>query len=116
MQGGKDVGKDRKDAGRAGMDGLVREAMLACGRVQGVGFRWYARGLAGRLGLTGFAMNMPDGSVAMEVQGPAEQVDAFAWHLANPPLGWPIRVAELARRKAAPVSGEQDFRIRRWEG
>ena len=107
------------DAGRSGRQdpgrkSLLREAMLADGRVQGVGFRWYARGLAGKLGLTGFVMNLPDGSVAMEVQGLPEQLEAFAYHLAHPPLDWPIRVARLSRRRTDPVPGERDFRIARW--
>ena len=46
---------DKAAGGREqGESARVREAMLADGRVQGVGFRWYARGLAGKLGLQGF--------------------------------------------------------------
>ena len=59
-------------------------------------------------------MNLPDGSVALEVQGLPEQLEAFAYHLAHPPLGWPIRVARLARRRTEPVPGERDFGIARW--
>ena len=107
------------DAGRSGRQdpgrkSLLREAMLADGRVQGVGFRWYVRGLARKLGLTGHVMNLPDGSVAMEVQGLPEQLEAFAYHLAHPPLDWPIRVARLSRRRTDPVPGERDFRIAHW--
>ena len=109
MDGGRSGGQD---AGRK--MNLVREAMLANGRVQGVGFRWYARGLARKLGLTGHVMNLPDGSVALEVQGLPEQLEAFAYHLAHPPLGWPIRVARLSRRRTEPVPGERDFGIARW--
>ena len=107
------------DAGRSGRQdpgrkSLLREAMLADGRVQGVGFRWYVRGLARKLGLTGHVMNLPDGSVAMEVQGLPEQLEAFAYHLAHPPLDWPIRVARLSRRQICPLPGERVFRIARW--
>ena len=109
MDGGRSGGQD---AGKK--VNLVREAMLADGRVQGVGFRWYARGLARKLGLTGHVMNLPDGSVALEVQGLPEQLEAFAYHLAHPPLGWPIRVARLSRRRTEPVPGERDFGIARW--
>ena len=109
MDGGRSGGQD---AGKK--VNLVREAMLADGRVQGVGFRWYARGLARKLGLTGHVMNLPDGSVALEAQGQPEQLEAFAYHLAHPPLGWPIRVARLSRRRTEPVPGERDFGIARW--
>ena len=39
------------------------------GKVQFVGFRYTARLLAGKLNLTGWVRNMPDGSVLLEAQG-----------------------------------------------
>ncbi|PSO04628.1 hypothetical protein B9Q12_02050, partial [Candidatus Marsarchaeota G2 archaeon ECH_B_SAG-G06] len=39
------------------------------GVVQGVGFRAYARSLANSLSLSGYAKNLPDGSVEIFVQG-----------------------------------------------
>ncbi|MDO4897891.1 MAG: acylphosphatase [Rothia sp. (in: high G+C Gram-positive bacteria)] len=39
------------------------------GRVQGVGFRWWAAGEAKSLGLVGYAKNMDDGSVEILAQG-----------------------------------------------
>lgn len=44
------------------------------GRVQGVGFRWTNRGTAEELGLTGWVRNLDDGSVEMEIQGPASAI------------------------------------------
>lgn len=44
------------------------------GRVQGVGFRWWAMGEARYLGLSGYAENLPDGSVEIRAQGEAEAV------------------------------------------
>ena len=49
--------------------GTVRRRYSIEGQVQGVGFRWTNQGLARELGLTGWARNLEDGSVAMEVQG-----------------------------------------------
>lgn len=40
-----------------------------CGEVQGVFFRSGARRKAVELGITGFARNMPDGTVEVEAQG-----------------------------------------------
>ena len=45
------------------------------GRVQGVFFRASTRHVAESLGLTGYAINLPDGNVEVLACGPAEQVD-----------------------------------------
>lgn len=42
------------------------------GRVQGVGFRWWTSYRAADLGLTGSAVNLPDGRVAIDVEGSRE--------------------------------------------
>lgn len=47
----------------------VRKHIVFHGQVQGVGFRYTAKYLAGSLGLTGWVRNEMDGTVAMEVQG-----------------------------------------------
>lgn len=39
------------------------------GRVQGVGFRWWVRSQALRLGLSGTAANLPDGRVEVVAEG-----------------------------------------------
>ncbi|UCF40831.1 MAG: acylphosphatase [Gemmatimonadota bacterium] len=45
---------------------------LVSGRVQGVGFRWYTLRHAERLGLGGWARNLPDGRVEVVAAGTAE--------------------------------------------
>ena len=47
----------------------VRLTAWVHGRVQGVGFRWWARSRALELGLTGYASNRPDGRVQVVAQG-----------------------------------------------
>lgn len=47
------------------------------GIVQGVWYRKTAVEQATALGLTGFAMNMPDGSVHLEAEGAREALDRF---------------------------------------
>lgn len=45
------------------------------GRVQGVGFRYFACSAAQKLGLTGWVANNWDGSVTMEAQGVPAALD-----------------------------------------
>ena len=56
------------------------------GRVQGVFFRASAREQAVRLGLTGYARNLPDGRVEVLVCGEPRAVDKLReWLRAGPP-------------------------------
>ena len=47
------------------------------GRVQGVGFRYYAQKKALELQLNGFVKNMPSGSVIIEAEGDEEALEQF---------------------------------------
>jgi len=47
------------------------------GMVQGVGFRWFVARHARSLGLTGYARNLPNGSVEVMVDGPEEAIPAL---------------------------------------
>lgn len=42
------------------------------GLVQGVGFRWYVKRRADRLGLKGWVKNLPTGQVEVVAEGPEE--------------------------------------------
>ena len=44
------------------------------GHVQGVGYRWFVRGLATDAGLTGSARNLADGRVEVVLEGPDDVV------------------------------------------
>ena len=54
----------------------IRRHYHFIGTVQGVGFRFQAMMAADQLGLTGFVRNESDGSVTMEIQGEACEIDA----------------------------------------
>jgi len=66
---------------------LARKRLSICGVVQGVGFRPFVWRRASSLGLTGWVENDSHG-VTVEVQGPAERVQAFldGFAAAAPPL------------------------------
>ena len=51
---------------------------LVRGRVQGVGFRYYAQKSALSLGLTGYTRNLDDGRVEVYAAGPRAKLDDLA--------------------------------------
>ncbi|HVF60518.1 MAG TPA: carbamoyltransferase HypF [Thermoanaerobaculia bacterium] len=87
---------------------MERRSIAVRGIVQGVGFRPFVYGLAGRLGLGGSVRNRP-GEVVIEVEGPATALDSFLHALAEsaPPLA---QIDELSWRPA-PLRGEPHFSI-----
>lgn len=56
---------------------MERRQIRFRGRVQGVGFRATARAVAVGFPVSGWIQNEADGTVLMEVQGPAAAVGAF---------------------------------------
>ena len=56
---------------------MIRLHYLFSGSVQGVGFRYHAYYMAGRLHLSGWVKNLSDGTVEMEVQGEESGIDAL---------------------------------------
>lgn len=55
----------------------VRRYYRFSGRVQGVGFRYQASLIACQLGLVGWAQNKADGTVVIEIEGGAANIDEF---------------------------------------
>jgi acylphosphatase len=56
---------------------MIRVRVRYTGRVQGVGFRATCRSLARDARITGWVLNEHDGSVTLEAQGEAADVEAF---------------------------------------
>jgi acylphosphatase len=66
---------------------VKRFAITVTGRVQGVGFRYFAKDAADSLGLLGWVRNSFDRSVECEVQGEEADVEQFCSRLREgPPL------------------------------
>lgn len=73
------------------------------GRVQGVGFRWWARTLADRLGLTGWVMNGDDErTVELVAEGTPAALDQLERLLRKGPPGAVVDAVEVTR---GPASG-----------
>ena len=75
-------------------DRLCKRFQVA-GRVQGVYFRASTAQEGRRLGLQGWALNLPDGRVEVLTCGPADRVAAMEnWLQRGPPLAKVTRVVE----------------------
>ena len=57
------------------------------GRVQGVGFRWFVREEARRLGLSGWVTNLPDGEVEVRAAGEGSSLERLRRALEVGPTG-----------------------------
>jgi len=89
---------------------MATKAWRVCGRVQGVGFRYFVQDRALELGLRGWVRNLPDGSVEAAAAGPPEALRRLeALLLQGPPRA---RVDRLTPREAPKsLEDEQDFAI-----
>jgi acylphosphatase len=86
---------------------MTRQRLKAVvrGEVQGVGFRWAVQHQASRLGLTGYAENLPDGTVRVEAEGDPDRLDLLEAFLHQGPR-W-AEVASLDSERG-PATGEFD--------
>lgn len=86
----------------------VRRRFRFSGFVQGVGFRWEAKRLAGQWELTGWARNESDGTVTVEIEGGANNIGEFVRAMQGVPR-FDITGIEV---EDLPCSrGETDFKI-----
>jgi acylphosphatase len=88
------------------MAGEQRMTAHVVGYVQGVGFRWWIRARAERLGLTGWVMNENDErGVAVVAEGSSAQLDELERLLWQGPGAARVDRVDTARE---PASGEFD--------
>jgi acylphosphatase len=64
------------------------------GRVQGVGFRWFVREEARRLGLSGWVTNLPGGEVEVKASGEGSSLERLRRALEVGPTGAHVREVE----------------------
>ncbi len=88
----------------------VARRFLVSGRVQGVGFRFFAEAVGTREGLHGWVRNLPDGRVEVVAEGEVSALDRFEHALQHGPRG--ARVSEVVREEEMPSGRDTGFSIR----
>jgi acylphosphatase len=88
----------------------IARRYLVSGRVQGVGFRFFAEAVAQREGLHGWVRNLPDGCVEALAEGEADAVDRFEHAIGHGPSG--ARVERVDVDHIAPSGRDTGFTTR----
>ena len=86
-----------------------RVHLVVAGRVQGVGFRYYAHDEAIRIGVTGWVRNLRDGNVVLEAEGTELQLREPIRSVSRGPAF--ARVTEVQEEWMAPLGIYREFRI-----
>jgi acylphosphatase len=79
------------------------------GKVQNVGYRYFAHKRANEIGVKGYVKNLPNGDVYSEAEGTEQDLNTFLDYLHEGP-NW-ARVDEIQLQEA-PMDGFEDFRVR----
>ncbi len=87
----------------------IGRRFIVTGRVQGVGYRYFAKTSAEKLGLRGYARNLEDGTVEVFAVGPEKQVEELLGALQLGP-----RLSEVRGIEHQPAAPEphSSFEIR----
>lgn len=80
------------------------------GKVQGVYYRATAMQVAGILGITGYAQNLPDGKVKIEAEGDEDMLVRFIQWCHHGPEGADVKHVSVTD---GPIQSFQSFEIRR---
>jgi len=89
---------------------IVARRYVISGRVQGVGFRYFAEAAAMREGISGWVRNTGDGRVEVSAEGDLEAVDRFERHLRHGPPS--ARVEDVAVDDLMPTGRGSGFFIK----
>ena len=86
----------------------VRVVAVVSGHVQGVGYRYFVRGLAAEHGLTGSARNLPDGRVEVVLEGSDAEVREAVAALSGPDAPGTVRSVDC---RSEPAQGSSGFTV-----
>jgi acylphosphatase len=88
---------------------LVGKRFVVAGRVQGVGYRYFARDAARLEGIRGTVQNLDDGRVEVVASGEAEAMTRFERALRRGPAG--ARVDDVQVEQGPAAGGPGEFHI-----
>ncbi len=74
---------------------MIARRVLLSGRVQGVGFRFFAERAAREAGVTGWVRNLPDGGVETVAEGEDRAVQTFLERVRQGPPGSRVTAAQV---------------------
>ena len=83
---------------------------MISGRVQGVGFRYFAEAAATREGVHGWVRNLPDGRVEAAAEGESEAIERFERAIGHGPPG--ARVERVDVDEAVPSVRDTGFMVK----
>jgi acylphosphatase len=88
----------------------VARRYVIAGRVQGVGFRWFAHDAARREGVHGWVRNLADGSVEVMAEGETTAVDRLEAAVRRGPSSAHVERVDIEEH--APAGRVTGFEIR----
>jgi acylphosphatase len=86
-----------------------RREVFFSGRVQGVGFRYTARDIAGRFAVAGYVRNLPDGRVQLVAEGEAAEADRFIQAVSDEMSRW---ISQVESTRSAATGEFAGFSVR----
>ena len=87
---------------------MIARRALVSGRVQGVGFRFFAERAARSAGVKGWVRNLPDGRVETVAEGEEDAVTRYLEKIGRGPFGGSVAGLQVEER---PPEGFQNFEI-----
>lgn len=88
---------------------MIRQLIIVEGRVQGVGFRYFAAGLATKHNITGTVRNMENGMVEIYAQGEEDNLSNFL--LAIKTGNRFVLVNDFSVKNVALIPNENKFKV-----
>lgn len=87
---------------------MKRMHIIISGRVQGVGFRYFAVSLASRYHITGWVRNLYNGDVEMEAEGNSTRLTLFLQEIQEGNRFVRVRNMEISE---IPPAHDKDFKV-----